>query len=263
MAGPEIVPSTQTGMTYSTKRVTPVGGHSTTVVTYTGPVGEIQTQEALLIAGASALNGLASVEVTEDDRGRATLVANYERSTLGNNVPGQEDAIQEFHALKVIRDIYTSEYFKTLTNEQILDVRNLYEQKLGARDDIDVAIIQSGWGADPGLTLMKTLYGHLTHGQETVIELAYEFTQTWKTTSDRSIRKSLAGQNTSFTDAQIKALMNSTTLKLTKDLPDLEWLKDPVDLSYAGRGFWNVSERWIGFPTQSIIYGGTFTGIDA
>jgi hypothetical protein len=61
--------------------------------------------------------------------------------------------------------------------------------------------------------------------------------------------------------------LNTTIQKLVRDIKwinpsgtevDYEWLKKPTQLTYAGNGKWNLVERWIGAPTWSVIYGGTF-----
>lgn len=254
MAGIEIAPAGDTGITFTVKRVTPVGGRPTTVKTYRGPVAAIQALEASLLAATPSLSGLASTEVTENENGRAELIANYERATLGNNVPGIEDAIQELNPVEIVRDIFSADYFKTLTNDQILEVRNLYENKIGNYEGFDSSWITTMWNA-----LQLKLYGHLTHGQDSYFYTAYEFKQTWKTTSDRALRKSLADPNT-VTDLPS---LNSTMQKLVSSLPTLEWLKKPTQVNYIGRGYWAVSETWMGLPQWSVIYGGTFTGVDA
>jgi hypothetical protein len=61
---------------------------------------------------------------------------------------------------------------------------------------------------------------------------------------------------------------NSTTNKLVSDIEtdagqQFEWLKEPVELVYLGRGYWSITEKWIGLPKWSVIYGGSFTGLDA
>jgi len=135
-----------------------------------------------------------------------------------------------------------------------LQVRNLFEHRIGGEYNFSPATIIAGWN-----DLQKKLYGHLTHGQETVFYVYYELWQTWKTTSDKAIRKSAANPNT------VTALptLNATNQKLIADIPStLEWLKRPIGLSYLGRGYWSVTETWTGIPKASVIYGGTFTGLD-
>lgn len=257
MSGPEILPNSEDGLDVQTVRTRPAGGPPTTIVTYTGTQAAIVAKELELHALAPAMSGLASTVVTEGSNGRCQLVASYEKASLGNNLPGIEDCIQEFNAIKYMRDIYTADYFSTLTNAQILDVRNLVEGKIGGYTNYPLATVYAGF-----TDLQKKLYGHLTHGQEAVVELAYEFRQTWKTTVEKQIRKSLSGQNTVYTDTQIRALFNSSTKKLSSGTPALEWLKEPVQLTYLGKGYYAVCEIWTGLKQWSVIYGGTFTGID-
>jgi hypothetical protein len=251
--GTEILPNGTDPLSIRTKRLTPVGGRSTTTVTYTGPVAQVRLKEAELLAAAPTLSGLASVEIEEMENGRASLVANYERASLGNNIPGIEDSIQELNYVEMVRDIITDAYFSTLTNAQIVSVRKAFERQL-ATDSFDFLGASASW-----IPLQFSLYGHLTHGQETAFYSYPELVQTWKTTSDKAIRKSCANPNTKRDLPQL----NSTNQKLVADLPiTYEWLKRPTKLSYLGRGYWSLTETWTGFPKISIIYGGTFTGID-
>ncbi|HAX91574.1 MAG TPA: hypothetical protein DCY07_05110 [Rhodospirillaceae bacterium] len=261
----EILPTqSDGGLDESVERITPVGGAQTSVYTYTGPTAAIRIKEAALLATATALSGLAGVRVVEDAKGRATLTANYERATPGNGIPGVEESIQELNQIKVVRDIYTAPYFSSLTNEQVLQVRNLYEHRIGGDYNQSTATIIAGW-----TDLQKALYGHLTHGQESYQSSYYELRQSWKTTSDKLIQKSCKQANT-VTDLPP---LNATNKKLVRELfwisqPDLavepyEWLKEPTQLSYLGRGYWNLTEIWLGAPQWSVVYGGSFTGLEA
>ena len=255
----EILPSTTDPLTYTRRRTRPVGGRQSTEDTWTGPLANVLVKEAALWAGKSALTGLASLEVTEQDNGRAVLVARYEPSTLGNNVPGREDAIQELRRLKVVRDIYTAPYFSSLTSDEVIEVRNFFER--GISDPVSPSL-----SGGPNFTdLQDKLYGHLAKGQESYEDIAYEFAQSWRTTSDKRIRLACSGA------LRVSALpkLNATTALLVKDIKwtdsagaphEFEWRKEPTECTYAGRGYYDLVERWIGLPQWSVMYGGTFTG---
>lgn len=255
----EMLPPSSDGLEQSVTETTPVGGAVTKVVTYSGPVDLLTAKRAALLAATPALNGLAST-VLNHSRGRGTLTCNYERINPYLNPPSYEDAIQELRGFKLVRDIYTAEYFSSLTDDQILDVRNLYEQKTGGDPHYNKDTIYAGF-----VDKQKELYGHLTHGQESYIYTAYELTQSWKTTSDRRIAKSCSEANRV---AKVLPKLNSTTRKMITSLKfdngtvlsDGEWLKDPPELTYLGKGYWLVAERWVGLPKHSVIYGGTFKG---
>jgi Tfp pilus assembly protein PilN len=51
--------------------------------------------------------------------------------------------------------------------------------------------------------------------------------------------------------------------KLIDSLPTGEWLKKPTTVQNAGRKGWTVTLTYQWAPQWSIIYGGTFTGLDA
>lgn len=264
MSGPEILPGTTDGLDYSEVETTPVGGRVSIVGTYTGPTTLLVAKKAELLATAPAMSGLSGCVLTKNANGRGTLVASYERSSLGNNLPGIEDSIQQLNAIKVTRDIFSAPYFAALTNAEVVKVRNAYEKCMSV-EDYDVAAKVAGFTGANG-DLMKSLFGHLTHGQDSYTALAYEFTKSWKTTSGKRLRVSCKTSNTVQFDSDLG--FNSTTKALVTDIETesgakLEWLKEPVELIYLGRGFWSITEKWIGLAKWSVIYGGSFTGVDA
>jgi hypothetical protein len=198
--------------------------------------------------------------LTEGSTGRGSLVASYEVSSLGNTTPGSEESIQQLNQIRVARDIFTAPYFEALTNPQIVAVRNCFEKSISL-EEYDAAAKLAVF-----TDLQKKLYGHLTHGQDNYTALCYEFVKSWKTTSDKMLRKSCSSANTVQTAAALG--FNSTTNKLVSDIEtdagqQFEWLKEPVELVYLGRGYWSITEKWIGLPKWSVIYGGSFTGLDA
>lgn len=208
------------------------------VVTETGTIEALAVRRAYF--RLEALNGEISSIAYEEFAGRASLTVNYERESDDISNYG----IQEFAAVDVLRDIKCAQYFAGLTNAQAAEVQRYWDSRL----DPDAA-----WS-----DLQKSLYGHMAHGQESYIETAYEFRQTFQTTSAKRIKAASSKPN-KVTD--LPGISPSLS-KLIDGVPDGEWLQKPTTVQYAGRKGWTVTLTYHWAPKWSIIYGGTFTGLD-
>lgn len=217
----------------------PSEGISTTIVE-TGPVDVIQDRVNVYRMQA-LFNGDVTSLSTAAANGRAALTISYEREPADIRRLG----IQELSAFDLIRDIKCSKYFESLGNSAIAAV----QQKWDERGDVDPS-----WS-----DLQKSLYGHMAHGQESYIETTYEFRQTFQTTSIRKLRVAASNPNT----VQDLPTLTNTIKNLIDELPDGEWLKKPVSVQFAGRKGWTVTLIYQWAPKWSVIYGGTFNGMDS
>lgn len=236
----DVLPSMAAGYDQRTEKVEIPNEGITTTVTETGTVAAIETRLAYYRAQAMLSGDVASL-MTSTYNGRASLTVAYEREPSDIRRLG----IQELAAFDVIRDIRCAPYFASLTNKQISDVMASWDD----RDGGDVI----GWD-----DLEFSLYGHLAHGQESYIETAYEFRQTFQTTSVRKIRKAASNPNT----VQDLPVLTETLQNLVDAMPTGEWLKKPTSVTYAGRKGWTVTLVYQWAPKWSVIYGGSFTGLD-
>lgn len=236
----ELLPTNAAGYDQRTEKVEIPNEGITTTVTETGTVAAIETRLAYYRAQAMLSGDVASL-MTSTYNGRASLTVTYEREPSDIRRLG----IQELAAFDVIRDIRCAPYFASLTNAEVSEVQLSWDN----RDGGDIV-----WSP-----LQSKLYGHLAHGQESYIETAYEFRQTFQTTSVRKIRKAASNPNT----VQDLPVLTETLQNLVDAMPTGEWLKKPTSVTYAGRKGWTVTLVYQWAPKWSIIYGGTFTGLDA
>jgi hypothetical protein len=235
----DVLPSTAMGYDQRTEKVEIPNEGITTTVTETGTVAAIETRLAYYRAQAMLSGDVASL-MTSTYNGRASLTVAYEREPSDIRRLG----IQELAAFDVIRDIKCAPYFESLTNDEISEVQLNWDNREGA----DIL-----WS-----DLQLKLYGHLSHGQESYIETAYEFRQTFQTTSVRKLRKATSNPNTVRSLPQLTGTLEN----LIDALPDGEWLKKPTSVTYAGRKGWTVTLVYQWAPKWSVIYGGSFTGLD-
>jgi hypothetical protein len=236
----EVLPNSATAYDQRIDKVEMPDESTTTTITETGTVAAIDERIAYYRAQA-ILNGDISSISTSSSNGRASITVYYERESWDMRRLG----IQELIAFDVVRDIRCAPYFEELTNEQIADVMAQWDNRGG----VDII----GWD-----DLQISLYGHLAHGQESYIETAYEFRQTFQTTSLRKLNIAAKDPNT----VQDLPMLSFTIGRLIKKLPDGEWLKKPVSVQYAGKKGWTVTLVWQWAPKWSVIYGGSFTGLD-
>lgn len=241
----EILPSTAAA--YSTvidETETPNDG-VIRVVTHEGEVNAIDSLRLNYRAQAMLFtSGIASL-LYRSSNGRGTLTVNYGRTSSTGSIDMFEDGVQELNAVDVVRDIKAAPYFEALSNAQMSYVQAAWDARLGADHLVG--------------DLSKSLYGHMSHGQESYIETAYEFRQAFQTTSTKRLKAATSNPNT----VQELPDLSPTLSSLIDSLPDGEWLKKPTTVQYAGRNGWTVSLTYQWAPKWSVIYGGTFTGLDA
>jgi hypothetical protein len=182
--------------------------------------------------------------VLDHSAGRAVLTINYDRQDDDIRRLG----VQELYAVDVVRDIKAAPYFAALLDNEAADVQASWDNRLTT----DKIKNYATWN-----NLQKALFGHMTHGQESYTETAYEFRQTFQTTSTKVLKASTANPNTVQTLPELtRSLQN-----LVDAMPTGEWLKKPTTVNYAGRKGWTVSKTYLWAPKWSVIYGGTFTGL--
>jgi hypothetical protein len=105
--------------------------------------------------------------------------------------------------------------------------------------------------------LEQELFGHLVHGQETYIETAYEFRQTWVVESTKALKLASSNANT----VQDLPPLGKTLENLIDSLPSGEWLKKPTTCRSLGKNGWEVTVTYQYAKKWSVIYGGSFTGV--
>lgn len=237
---PEVLPTSAAPYDVTTEKVIMPNESETTTITETGTVAAIATRLAYYKAAAVGINSdIASISYRSSN-GRAAITVAYDRADDDIRRLG----VQELYAVDVVRDIKAAPHFKTLTNKQVSDVQAKWDVR-GGQDE--------AW-----IELQKSLYGHMAHGQDSYIETAYEFRQTFQTTSNKRIRAATSNPNT----VQDLPKLTRTLENLVDAVPDGEWLKKPTTVQYAGRKGWTVSLTYQWAPKWSVIYGGTFTGLD-
>ena len=239
----EILPNTDDGLDEAFEREWSPESLRVETVTETGPTSKLETRWTHYQNLARITTKIASIKM-QAKNGRGSLVIRYGReSDIGDRK--DDEAIQELAQADLSRDILTATYFATLTNPQIIAVRRAFEEQLG---------VDSDWN-----NLQKSLYGHLAHGQTVHWETIYILRMSWKTASIRQLQIASANPNEV---AELPAL-TPTIRALVKGLPEGEWLKRPTQVLGVGQGFYNVQIEYHWAPKWSVIYGGTFTGIDA
>lgn len=236
----EVFPSSAAAYDISVDKFIMPNESETTTITETGTVAAIEERLAYYKASAGSFNTNIVSIAYKASNGRASITVEFERVDYEFGRLG----VQELYAVDVVRDIKAAPYFKTLTNDEASAVQSAWEARSG---------IDSAWNE-----LQKSLYGHMARGQESYIETAYEFRQTFQTSSNKRIKIATSDPNT----VQELPKLTRTIDNLVDDMPDGEWLKKPTTVQYAGRKGWTVSATYQWAPKWSIIYGGTFTGLD-
>lgn len=243
----EILPSSADGYDYTESELELPGDVVIVTRTETGPVAVINARQLYwrnqAISGAERI---ASLEKNTSGGGRASLTISFDRNpSIISQQWGDQDELQELNSFDVVKDIKSAPYFEDLTNDQVIAVVKKFE---GPTPGVD-----SGW-----TDLQKSLYGHLAHGQESYLETAHEFRQTFQTNSNRLLKAATSNPNT----VQDPPAPNYILKRLIDALPDGEWLKKPTTVQYVGRKGFLVSLTYHWAPKWSVIYGGTFTGLD-
>lgn len=209
---------------------------------FTGEKTALEALKATYTAQIGLFNsGVTSVQWS-DLNGRAVLTVYYERKTRTITL-GDDGSIQELYALDVVRDIKCAPYFESLSDAEMSAVQLRWDSRLGA---------DSGWN-----DLQKQLYAHMAKGQESYNETAYEFRQTFQTSSSKQLRAASSDPNT----VQELPNLSGAMKKLIDSLPDGEWLKKPTSVQFAGPRGYTVTLVYQWAPKWSVIYGGTFTGL--
>ena len=239
----EILPTTDDGLDESVHKIWSPESLKVETVTETGPTSKLESRWTYYQNIARITAKIASIEM-QTKNGRGSLVIRYGReSEIGDT--SEDVAIQELAQADLSRDILTAPYFNTLTNAQIIAVRTAYEEQLPG---------DAEW-----LDLQKALYGHLAHGQTSYWETIYILRMSWKTASIRQLQVASANPNEVATLPDL----TPTITALVAALPAGEWLKRPTQVLGIGQGFYNIQVEYHWAPQWSVIYGGTFTGIDA
>jgi hypothetical protein len=210
-----------------------------------GTAADMQEKYDLAVVGAyNPLAGrISGVTLDKAANGRGTLSINYVRS-LASLIDEENDGVQELVAVDNVRDIKTADYFKTLTPAQKVAVQERWENRLPPPE--------TGWVA-----LQTTLYNHMASGMETWTDTRYEFRRTFLTTSERTMKFSASNPNRVV---ETLPRLSDVLSKLIDALPEGEWLKAPVAVTYAGTLGWSVQETYIWAWKWSVVYGGTWTG---
>lgn len=202
-------------------------------VTYTGEQSEVST----LYENAKSESGVVAAQL-QIERGRGTATKRYERLVAGETpAPG---VTQELYAIDIVKDIRSHPYFKTLTNAQILAVKNAAEA--GDAEG-------GSWSA-----LQKALYKHYAFGMESYYETGFIFRSTRRVSGDSALSISTSDINKVVTAPTASGAMAN----LLASLPSGEWLKRPPSIRLIRPGVWEASEEWQWAAEWSVVYGGSF-----
>lgn len=199
-------------------------------------IGEKSELDSLYTAAKSE-SGVIAVQM-QYANGRGSLAKRYERLVAGETpAPGVS---QELSSVDLVKSIYTHPYFASLTNAQMVSVRDAFEKTAG----------ESGsWS-----TLQKSLYYHLVHGQEEYYETTFVFRSTRRVGGSRALSISTSNINEVVTAPTATGAMAN----LIASLPSGEWLKRPPTVRFIRAGVWEASEEWHWAKAWSVIYGGSF-----
>lgn len=245
---PELLPATGDalhGIDYRvTTRITPGQQEQVTRVE-NGPRELIAARLTYWRGQATANTNIEDVTHDDAERGRSSITISFSPQVSSFDLGQSEEyGIQELRAYDLEKDIRLAPYFAALTSAQLDAVALRWEEHNG---------IVAAWG-----DLQKALYGHLTHGQESYIETVYEFTQSFRTNAQKALNKAASNPNT----VQPLPTLSPVMQKLIDSLPAGEWLKKPTQVSYAGTHGFVVTQTYQWAAKWSVIYGGTFTGLD-
>lgn len=239
----EILPTTDDGLDESVATTWTPDNMEVKRLTISGPKSAVETSYANYKNIARLTGRIASIDM-EKSRGRARMIINYGREKDGG-ITADDEAIMELAQASLAKDIVSASYFKTLTNPQISAVRRRIDEQL----DVDAA-----WSE-----LQKSLYGHILHGQAQYWETVYILRMSWKTAIIRELQIASSDPNTVVELPTLTTAMQT----LINELPPGEWLKMPTVVQSVGNGFYSVQVEYNWASQWSVIYGGTFTGIDA
>jgi hypothetical protein len=257
----EKLPTTADGTEETvTETDTPDFGRQT-VREFTGPTAELQTLRDAYKAQTGIDGTVGSLEL-RTSRGRGSLRVNFQR--VWEQIDPLDQSVQELNAFDVVRPIYTSAYFRTETAPLIASVRDAAEQQLTPAEVEEVAAIYDAaagggqtWGTRASAGKAWQLLGHLQLGMESYNETAYEFVQTWRSTSTAQLKIASSNPNT----VQTLPALSGVMARLIDSLPTGEWLKKPTTVTSVGNGIFAVRVSYLWAVKWSVVYGGTETGL--
>jgi len=239
----EILPSGTDGLEQVTEKEWDAEIGEIESTSYEGPVSAIESQYDTWISGNNPFTSSEPVRVRlRTQRGRGTVTATTERRVKQLYRVVDDSGMQELLGVDVSRPLYLADYFSSLTNAEILEVRAAFE---------DGAAADGSWSA-----LQDKLYGHLVHGMEEYWETAYIFRQTYSTTDTDRIRADSSEPNTVQSLPRLSWRMRT----FIDSLPTGEWIRKPTRVQHLGRQGFEVSVEYQWAKEWSVIYGGSFTG---
>ena len=252
MSGPEFAPSIEDGISVEESEVTIPGVSVTKTRVESGPTTSIETNAAAFLAANDST--IASVS-TRTGNGRGSLTVEYTRNTILLDELGEQEEVQELISVDSIRDLKQAPYFAI--TESPAEV-NLNAMTLPEILEVDAAIdnreaVGASWNNG-----QKVYYGHKLRGFENYLETVYEFRSSKQVTSQKLLNASVDNPNTK----QDLPQLSSTMKRLIDSLPAGEWMKKPTSIISSGDRGWTVSQVYQWAPQLSVIYGGSFTGID-
>jgi hypothetical protein len=245
----------------------PFAGDSTTGE-WQGTPADIDAKYAELVAEGEAGGNIAGLSY-RNDKGRCTLVARYGRgSTTIVGVPENVTVIEELYAVDIIKDIREAPYYCLGGTAALTDERAAWVYKCArngwTQAEITANAIKAGLDATPfqyaNFTApMLSLFGHLTHGVESYYETGF------------ILRRSQYGIKTSAIQAAFTNINRvvaspgfiSEMTALLQSLPAGEWIYRPPQAEHLGKGRWRVTQEWMYSPKWSVVYGGTWTGLNS
>lgn len=236
---PEILPAGKDGTELEEAYEFTVERGERYTATYTGTAAELKdTYDQTVPQVSDGSTSIRSVTYRAS-QGRGTVViASEDDPTTGNGV-------QELLGIDVIMPIYRAPYFESLTTETIAEIKIRFDEGIS-----DITPYYSG-------TKEKQLFGHLVMGQTSYYETAYVLRRTYNTSNAAAVKLVANDQNTVVELPELAFSIQS----LVNTLPSGEWLKRPVQCRYAARSGWVVSDEYQWAPKWSVVYGGTYTGV--
>ena len=250
MSGPEFAPSIEDGISVEESEVTIPGVSVTKTRVESGPTTSIETNAAAFLAANDST--IASVS-TRTGNGRGSLTVEYTRNTILLDELGEQEEVQELISVDSIRDLRQAPYF-AITAPTV----NLYAMTNSEILEVDTAIDNREAATTSWNNGQKVYYGHRARGFDTYLETVYEFRNSKQVTSQKILNASVDNPNTK----QDLPQLSSTMKRLINSLPTGEWLKKPTSIISSGDRGWTVSQVYQWAPELSVIYGGSFTGID-
>lgn len=210
----------------------------------TGPNTGIEAAYEAAKLTAQANSNITSLQFS-DDRGRGTLTTIYSSTDDPSNPDQSVYGVQELIAIDVLKDIELAPYFESLDYYSVNEVHEAIAKRQ--------IYVTSSWSA-----LQKTLFHHLSLGQDTYYETSFVFRKTRRIGSGQT--SLLKAVMTDINTVVALPELSPSLLNIISGLPTGQWLKRPTQVRYIGRDGWDVSEEYQWSLTWSVVYGGTWTG---